>query len=401
MKRNILIFLLLLVNISFAGESMFGLVDNGVGFLKTISSAAGQGRSYEMAVNDSVQLNYRNYANWTSIPNTSFTIKFGYDAIFSDDLTNDYYGDAGNFQGGYLAIPILQRKLILGGGIQPISKVEQRIVDKTSYDSSATTVIKENLLMDGGLDRALLNLSYRFNLLSVSLGWEYTFGNITENLVLDIEDNTTSRLFLNYDNLYSGHGMVINAFTDKIKDVNLGVTIRPAVDLDLERKGDSNSEIVDKTQKSTVTLPAEYNLGIEYQISNRLAAGMDVMYQDWKNGYKIDGNKVENYEKYYKIGVGIERKSSEKRFINMGQQIDYRMGLYLSQLNITRNEEPVKEYGLSLGFSLPIQRFRSRIDFSGIVGKRGSLSTNGLEETFVSFGISVSASEKWFVKLDK
>jgi hypothetical protein len=49
---------------------------------------------------------------------------------------------------------------------------------------------------------------------------------------------------------------------------------------------------------------------------------------------------------------------------------------------------------------MPIQRFVSKIDLSGLIGKRGSLDKNAYEETFFSIGFTISAKEIWFVNID-
>ena len=60
----------------------------------------------------------------------------------------------------------------------------------------------------------------------------------------------------------------------------------------------------------------------------------------------------------------------------------------------------VNEIGLSFGITLPIQRFRSKIDLAGFISKRGDLKTNALEETIVGLKFSISANELWFVNLE-
>ncbi|MEJ2052607.1 MAG: hypothetical protein P8X42_01690 [Calditrichaceae bacterium] len=80
--------------------------------------------------------------------------------------------------------------------------------------------------------------------------------------------------------------------------------------------------------------------------------------------------------------------------------MDFRAGLFYGNISKTSNYNPVKEYGLSLGFSFPIIRYISVLDVSAQIGRRGSLNENTYQETFYSVGITFSASELWFVNYD-
>ena len=133
----------------------------------------------------------------------------------------------------------------------------------------------------------------------------------------------------------------------------------------------------------------------------RLKVGLDLLYQDWEQGYKIDNQKVGSFQdKFYRFGMGIERTQSKKRFTDFFEQMDFRAGLFYGNLNQTSNNNSVNEYGLSLGFSLPIIRYISVLDISGKIGRRGSLSKNAFKETFYSFGVTFSASELWFRNIE-
>jgi hypothetical protein len=87
-------------------------------------------------------------------------------------------------------------------------------------------------------------------------------------------------------------------------------------------------------------------------------------------------------------------------FTSFAEKLDYRAGIFYGKQNYLSLGNAVKEYGISFGLSLPITRFRSRIDLTGLVGQRGSLGTNEYRETFFKFGITINASELWFVKLE-
>ncbi len=380
-----------------AGESLFGISDKSLGMLAVPYSAPGMGRSYEIASTDTNQINYMNYSLWPKINITSYSVKFYYKAATGKDGTvNNYFNDAANFGGGHLTIPILKRKLSFGVGLQPISDMEQRYKEETPDGSASSQIV-----VKGGLSRVVANISYLvMPSLGVGVGYEYTFGKTSKSFRYQDSSKTYSPLDLYYEYRMYGHGVVLSAFYQPVTKLNLGLVYRPATKIDYRVQAATNSDEVDKGVVKTLTIPARLNLGAEYQIQKRWKMGADFKYQNWKTGYLNSGVVVGSpFTEYFSIGGGIERIHSNKRFIGLLEKMDLRAGGFFRRLSQTSSGNPVNEYGVSFGFSLPLQRFRSKIDFAGIIGSRGSLDTNEYKEMFYKVGISVSAKEMWFIKL--
>jgi hypothetical protein len=280
-----------------------------------------------------------------------------------------------------------------------MTSVKQRITD--TYTDELDYQIVRSLILKGGLSRAMGGFAYApVSNVSLFAGYEYTFGTINENLLQELSKNTTSSININYDYRYTGSGVVLSAHTQVRKNIGLGLVYRPGITLNCERVGETASEQLNNKIESKVNLPAEYNFGVEYIVNDRYNTGVDFIIQDWEKAYKIDGKRSEYQALFYQIGFGVERKPSTRLFVSLGEQISYRAGFVHGQLPYTRAGETVKINALSFGFSLPIQRFRSGIDLSMLVGKRGNLSKNGLEENFISLNVTISATEIWFKNID-
>ncbi len=391
-----IIYIFICLNLT-AGESLFGISEHSIGLIQQNYSAAGMARSYEMASSDSMQINYRNNALWSLHSYTTYSIKGGYQAAFGDDGVDDnYFNTAASFGSGYLVIPIIKKKLIVGASLFPYTNMEQRL--RSDEDS---TDVRE-LLIRGGLSRAGLNVSYRvLPNLGVGLGTEYIFGKINkksriENLTVD-----EYALDFSYDYRLYGFGAVGSMFYQPNENFTIGLSFRPAAKLDVRIRPETSSVEINKGRLTSITIPAQLDGGVEYQFSKRSIAGFDFSFQDWQNGYKLSSGKTDpNHTKYFRIGAGFERRQSPKLFTSFTERLDLRAGLYYSSLNQKSLDNNITEYGLTLGFSFPLQRFRSRIDFAGAVGKRGSLDVNQYEETFINFGISINAIETWFVSYE-
>ena len=333
---------------------------------------------------------------WTSLSNTTVSVFAGYDGASATDKNDDsFYSDLFNFQGALLGIPLQKKKIVLGIGLQPISNIDRRFVDTLVVNSNEI----QSLYLKGGLGRAIANISYSpIRNFGFGVGYEFTFGTKNEDYIINDGDVSAE---VDKESRFFGHGLVLSANAEPVSNLTIGFFSRLPVKTDVDIVRSSLAIEVNKKQKAEVTLPAQYGLGLEYILKPRLKMGMDILYQDWKQGYKVDNQKLgAAQDKFYRIGLGIERTQSQKRFTDFIDQMDFRVGLFYGQLNQTNNNNSVNEYGLSLGFSLPIIRYISVMDISGKIGKRGSLNQNAFEETFYSFGITFSASELWFKNID-
>ena len=389
--------LILLFSAGFAGESLFGISDHSLGMIHNNYSGAGMARSYEVGSADSMQINYMNYALWTNFTYTAYSVKGGYKASFGDDgKESDFFNTAANFENAFMIVPIIKKKLHVGAGVLPYTNIEQRL--KTTDED----LLSQEMLIRGGLSKALFNISYKvLPGTGVGLGYEYNFGKINKEYRVQNEAEDILPVRFDYDYRYYGHGIVGSVFYQPFNNLTLGATYRPAVEMRVRIHPQTNSSTANKSQLHTITLPSKLTAGAEVKIGARNYAGLDLIYQDWDKGYKLtDGNSDPHQTQYFKIGAGVERKQSPKMFTRLAERMDYRTGIFYSTLNHKSLGNAVKEYGLSFGFSFPLQRFRSRIDFAGVIGKRGSLDKNQYEEVFINFGVSINAIETWFVNIE-
>jgi hypothetical protein len=381
------------------GQSLFGISDKTIGFLQVPYSSAGAARSFELASTDSLNVNAQNFSMWTNLSNTTISVLAGYDgASATDQEDNNYYSELFNFQGALVGVPLQKKKIVLGIGLQPISNIDRRFVDTLVTNSNEI----ESLYLKGGLGRAIANISYSpIRNFGLAIGYEFTFGSIKEDYIINDEDVSVYRIEVDKESRMFGTGFIFSAYLQPMQNLTVGLFNRLAVKTDVDIIRKSISTEVEEKQHDKITLPAQYGMGLEYKFKPRYKVGMDLLYQDWENGYKVDNKKLgSTQDKFFRFGVGIERTQSQKRFTDLLEQMDFRAGLFYGQLNQTNNNNSVNEYGLTFGFSLPIIRYISVLDIYGKIGRRGSLSQNTIEETFYSFGVTFSASELWFKNIE-
>ena len=152
---------------------------------------------------------------------------------------------------------------------------------------------------------------------------------------------------------------------------------------------------------SRSSFPANWTVGLTFQPFERWVLGGDIDVINWKSGYLFDGLPISNMNNNARIGAGIERVPSKRRLAPYADKINYRAGAFYGQLNYLSNGEAVDEYGVTLGFGLPITQGSSRLDIALQLGKRGDIEINGLSEMFFRLNFSISANEMWFVRDDR
>ncbi len=386
--------ILITMTAGFSGESIFGINDYTLGVIDLPYSYAGFGRGYEIGNSDSLRLNFVNFSVWPVVSHPTYGLRIGYTGAFAKSSTkNDLFNDYANFQGGFLGIPVLKKKLVFGLGVEPATNVEQSM--KESQEA-----LNKFVLLKGGTSKIYFNISYALTpTIRFGVAYMYHFGEITRTFRIELQDQENPLTF-DYQYRYYGNGTVFSTYFNPIKKLGIGLVFKPSYTLRVRIKPQTRSSEVNKSKLKKLTIPAFFGTGMQYNINRRSSVGFDFIYQDWGKGFKVE-NKTHGdlFSDYYRVSAGFERRQSHKLFTSFSEKLDYRAGIFYGKQNYLSLGNPVKEYGISFGLSLPITRFRSRIDLSAMIGKRGNLDVNEYQETFVKFGITINANEIWFVKL--
>jgi long-subunit fatty acid transport protein len=398
----LLILLLSLPSLSFGESSVFALVPRSIGEHHYPYSVAALGRGgFSMAVVDSVTLNQMNYALWTHVPRTTFTLNVGYQGLETKATGNKIGSIDGNFLGGYLAVPIIQKKMSIGFGIQPKSINNQGfIIRNAGVGARATQTIQSK----GTLSEVQFIAAYS-PIPDFSLGFfaYYILGKIRDNTTINYLDVAYSNISVSNEYHFYGKGpsFGVSGFLRLTPRLTIGARAKIPTKMTVYTKQESitSENIVKEFQE--VTFPLNLTVGLAWQPFERFVIGGDIDYIDWKTGYLFDGLPLTYMNNNFRIGAGVEIKPTRRRLASYTNRMNYRAGVFYGQLNFLANGKPVNEYGFTLGLGLPISRGGSRMDVAFQAGKRGDIVINGLSEMFFRLNFSVSASELWFVRDDR
>jgi hypothetical protein len=399
--RILLLMLLLLIpNVSFGESSVFALVPKSLGEHYYPYSVAALGRGgFSMAVVDSISLNQMNYSLWTYMPRTTFTLGFTYQGLETESSTNKISSVDGSFLGGFLAVPIIKKKMAIGFGIQPKSINNQGFVIKdTGIGAKATQKIQTK----GTLSEVQFIAAYS-PIPDLSLGFfaYYILGKISDNTTINYLDVSYSNIniFNEYHFYGKGPSFGMSGYLRLTPRMTIGARAKIPTKVTVYSKQISNiGQSTVKNKYQDVTLPLNLTVGLAWQPFERFVIGGDVDYIDWETGYLFDGLPLSNMNNSFRIGAGVEFKPSKRRLASYPNKMNYRAGAFYGQMNFLSGGQPVNEYGLSLGLGLPISRGSSRLDVAFQAGKRGDIIINGLSEMFFRLNFSLSANELWFVR---
>jgi hypothetical protein len=400
--KNIKITLLILVLLSlqvYAGTSIFGVAPNSLGSINMNNSVAGIGRGgFETAYFDTLSLNNVNFAQWPFLTQTTINLNVGYNRLSTETNSQSIVSYSGNFDGGFLAIPVVVKKLAFGISLSPSIVNDQSV---TLNNIGVGADVNETLKSTGNISEGNFVGAYAINNnISVAGVVSYNFGLIEDNITLDYdaEGYTDLQLF----NKYRIHGssFALHSFFKLNEQISSGFRIKFPTKLTMKTEQNSINSIEYVNESREIDLPLNMSYGMAYLFENQYIAGLDVNYQLWKDGYKINGVKQEGFENSYRIALGLEKMPSSRRFVPYHQRMYYRGGIHLGQLNIQSDKKSVLEYGVSVGVGLPILSPRDRVDFALQYRRRGDLSTNQAVENIFSFHVSITAGSLWFVRED-
>ena len=390
---------LLLSSVGYSGTSIFGLAPNSFGSVYQGGSTASAGRGgFEVAYFDSLTLNNSNFAQWPFLTQSTINLNAGYNRLSTEVGSQSTSSYSGNFEGGYLAIPIMKNKMAFGIGLTPLLRSEQSISQEKDIENAQVT---ETFKSTGNVSEGSFSVSYAINEnIAVAGVIGYNFGLIEDNLSLSFNNQQYSDIFL--DNQYKLYGtaFALHSFFRINSNLYSGLRLKFPAKLTLRTEQNSLNSNEYVIEEREINFPFNFTFGMAYLFENQYIAGIDFNYQAWKDGYKIDDVKPGGFDNIFRVSLGVEKMPSERRFISYGQRMYYRGGLYISQLNLLANNQNILEYGISMGIGLPLLNLRNRIDLALQYCKRGSLQENLATENLIKFNISITAGNLWFVRED-
>ncbi|MFD2943191.1 hypothetical protein [Flavobacterium notoginsengisoli] len=403
-KKVILSACLLISFVSFAQQgtaspySFFGIGD--ARFKGTLENRSMAGVAVEQ---DTIHLNLENPASYASLIQTTFTIGGTFATSNLKTSTQSEKAQRSTFD--YLALGIPMGKFGASFGLIPVSSVGYKILSDNSTTEGATS---SQLDGKGGVNKVYFGLGYK-----IAKGWnigadaQYNFGKITttsveavtgiQNGTAEVNTSEISGMAFSFGTMYqrkiykkvSLFSSLSYSFASNLNSDNTRV---------ISVQGDPDPYVAD-VKPTELKLPNKLSIGLGIGEARKWLVGANMTFQgdgQLRNFYNSADNI--DYENYSKFAVGGYYLPNYNSFTSYMSRITYRAGLKYEKIGLIVNNESIKDIGMTLGVGIPIPQSFSNLNFGIEFGKRGTVSSNLVQENYVNFSLSFSFNDKWFVK---
>ncbi|MFM2011188.1 MAG: hypothetical protein RLZZ479_1579, partial [Bacteroidota bacterium] len=142
-----------------------------------------------------------------------------------------------------------------------------------------------------------------------------------------------------------------------------------------------------------------YNVAIGIGEAKKWALGIDFTRQQFTNYSNRFKDIVSGgFENANRIAVGGYYIPNYNSFTSYTKRIVYRAGLRYEKTGLIVDSEAINDIGFTLGLGMPITGSFSNVNFGFELGKKGTTTSNLVQENYANFSLSLSLNDKWFEK---
>ena len=317
---------------------------------------------------------------------------------------------SGNLNYLAIAFPIKRLRWTASTGLMPYSSVNYQFTYTDAILGSPNRVaVHESGI--GGINKVYVSNGVALTPdLSIGATVNYLFGSINNqysNRLLASEQQvlftpTIKEQYYFKDYSYSaGISFHKDSISKKNYRLNLGVVYDFNADVRTEFSQRTVSNLsnggIDSLANltGTTTLPQTLGVGISFGKSDKFTIGADAQYMDYTQFKDFKGQNPAG-QGAWRLAVGTEVTPNTSS-TNYLSRMTYRTGVSIDQYPYLVNGNALKDFGINFGLSLPVSRYSS-LDLGLKVGRRGDLTLNKIEETYIKLYFGVTFNDQWFIK---
>jgi long-subunit fatty acid transport protein len=359
---------------------------------------------------DSIHLNLDNPASFANLKLTVFSVGGSYGT--NKLKTSNQSASTQRSTLDYLAVGLPMGKLGFGFGLIPYSSVGYKV------ESIATDVSQNSKRFNGtgGLNKVFVGVGYKINP-SLSLGADihYNFGKIETSSLEFLSTIPVGTREMNSAVLSGFNFNVGLMYQTKISSkVNFYSSLNYSLESTLTSNntsniatvfidGDFNTSVVDAAddvvQTESMITPSKLTFGLGFGESKKWMLGAQFSTRDtakWGNTY--NSFSYVSFEKYQKISLGGYFIPNYNSFTSYVKRLVYRGGLKFEKTGLVVNSQSINDIGFTLGIGFPVTGSFSNVNLGFEFGKKGTTTSNLVQENYANFNISLSLNDKWFEK---
>lgn len=403
-------------------------------------SMGGIAAAYADGINNNVgqSINIANPATYSSLYVTTFDLGFTIDSRSLSSKTPLSKFSTNYFVPTYITVglPLAASKgLGIAFGLKPISNVGYSIVTRERVAGDSLATVYEG---NGGMNQAFIGIGKKWKGLSIGFNTGYNFGR---------KETITRKVFLNdsvsyyqsksgtattYSGVFLEGGIQYDFSVHKTENKNtktsadyrvrLGATgtLRQNLNAtqDVSRQtfvvgtsGDLKLDSVyeQNNLKGTIALPSTYAAGITFHKTLTVPRGT---FEMWSIGAEYTATQWTQYRFFgapdqlsnsWQFKTGVQFCPDPTTGTGYWNNVNYRVGFNTGRDYLNPDGNGLKRLGFSFGAGLPVRKWRAYdnqftfLNTAFEFGKRGS-GVNNVTETYFQFSLSMSLSDKWFIK---
>jgi len=451
MKYNLIIILRSIAIIYLFTTSFFSISQNistspyssfGIGSTEDVEHGIFSGiGNATITYTDSTVLNYFNPASYHTLSKGQPILSTSLSSRISLFTENGIHANAANVVLSHFALGFsFANRLGAAFGFKPYSR---RGYDFTAINNVGTDTISNTYKGTGSTNEAFVGLSARvlsYKNFDLAVGGNvgYVFGTVSNKRYSQLNDLISGGVEYKDLQIGSFHYQLALSLNQKINDHH-SITLNGVYDPSQAFKAKRNTDLfyatdvldqskyyrLDSTGKISgiINMPSIITTGFNYRIAfkdvaknatvrnSELSFHTTLKLSRWAD-YKETFDGVEelfNYYNTYNLSIGLQY-TPETSFLNTVSkgmkfdQIRYRAGFYNYTLPIQQSLNTITDYGVTLGFGIPIkvQKSMSSINIGVAYGKRSNGVSTDFTENYTSINFSLIMApgnfEKWFVK---
>ena len=387
-------------------------------------------------------INFNNPASYGGIYMTTFDLGMNYtsSSLKSNNPISKF--NSAYFVPNYLSIglPIDKiKKIGMAFGLRPITQINYSLNEKKVLPTGDT--LYNNYMGQGGLNQAYIGFGKSWKNISVGFNTGYNFGKKKIDNIKSFQYNPDSTYF--YQSQASTNTLLGGGFFQlgilgelHLKTIN-GKAASDKTDYTLSYGGTyTMNQSLSGTQDvlratgmyttgaetaidtvsistnipGTIQLPSSLTAGIAFHKKevgangtyDQLVIGIEFDASNWKDKYSFYG-KPDLVSNAYMTRIGVQFCPNALDFESYWSTVTYRAGFSTGKDYINIDQNGLKVNTFTLGFGLPIRKYRS-YDYQFSVlnlalqfGERGG-SVNNYQESFFQLTAGYSLSDIWFNK---
>jgi len=368
-----------------------------------------------IALRSSSHVNYTNPASYAGFDSLSFVFEGGFTSE-SVKLTSRLQSTSRSYGSlGYISfgVPVTKWwKTALG--LVPFSDVGYNVI---SYQDSKTAGNIFTLYSgSGGINRFFWGNAFNITKdFSIGLNVSYLFGDMNRQAVVFFPDSIHSMNFktdsyITVGDFYFNFGAQYRVRLKRDYSIILGAVFAPTTSITAHASGIAQTFLLSTSgveyprdtiavvdsYKGALLLPWTAGGGVTFQKSDQFLVSVDYRYQNWESFRAFGLN--DSLRNSYHIAVGGEIVPNPDNFGSYFARVKYRLGFYFDKTYLFLRGRQLNEYGVSIGFGLPLRGMKTQMNIGGQFGSRGTIQGDLIKETYFKFVLGFSIYERWFHK---